>query len=252
MTRSVYDVLAQDGIADVPGLTLAQAQEFMNYLGKCPTWNGHVKAYSLGKPGTTEPDATSCWEMEHTILAPHFFERALQLTTVAEVYLGQEPVLYSVNCFTTYPGKAAPRIDLQEFHRDRDDVKFVAMFMLCSNINCKEDGAHQFVIGSHLDMTPNFNDVRRVREGDVRPVDGRPVKSVCGPTGTMFLADTWGLHRGIKPMYKPRSIVWARWGVSDPPATYGLDQLTPIKKELLGARYPTDPRLQRIIRLIAS
>jgi hypothetical protein len=142
---------------------------------------------------------------------------------VAE-YLGVEtPLLYSMNCFVTRPGEAV-RPDIQDFHRDADDVKFLPMFFYLSDVG--KDGRQELRIGDH-------------------------VVGIEGKRGTVFFSDTMREHRGLKPMTDQRIVAWARFGISNPPESYKWDRLQPIDKALLGERYPADARLRESIKLLA-
>jgi hypothetical protein len=177
--------------------------------------------------------------MEDVILAPYFFEFAVTFFPLANEFLGGNALLYSFNAFTTYPSTDSTSLDVQTFHRDYDDSRFVGMFMLCSDVLSIEDGAHQFVKGSHLD-------------DDRQGVEGREIVVVTGKAGTAFLAATRGLHRGVRPIVRPRTLAWARWGVSDPPSSYGWDNLSPVPGAKLGGRVPTEPHVRNALRLVVS
>jgi hypothetical protein len=237
MTTIASEVV-RAGIAVIPRtMPTEQVIEFNNHLSGRPLWDGHVQAKSGGRGGDPASSQSTCWAMEDVILAPHFLEFAIELFPIAREILSGAALLYSLNAFTTYPREGPTSPDIQEFHRDYDDSKFVALFLLCSDVDSVEDGSHQFVPGSHSDP-------------DGRGVDGREVVNITGPAGTAFLAATRGLHRGVRPCRRPRTLAWARWGVSDPPASYGWDRLSPVPSEKLGARYPADPGLQESLRLV--
>jgi len=223
--------LETHGISIVNSLGLESAWDMTDYLEKCKQYEGHV--WRQGQVAPYPQTKVTCWPMEDVILSPHFLEFALSFTSIAEEYLGQSPLLYSINAFTTFPVTGELNPDIQEFHRDKDDTKFLALFVYLTNVESTEDGPHEFLTGTR---------------------EGAEIRDRCfmlGPPGTAFLADTRNLHRGNRPMHCPRTLAWARWGVSDPPASYAYDQLAPIDAKLLGDRYPTDPYLQQSIRLVA-
>lgn len=168
-----------------------------------------------------------CVHTDDAIVAPHIFERGLELTDVASAYLGRDPaVAYSANAFWTCPGPAALREDIQAFHVDQDDVRFLAMFVYLTDVTDDAGGPQ-----------------------DLEGPDG-VVRTIYGPAGTVFLADTSRLHRGRKPTGGERGIAWWRWGVSDRPPANAWDKIEPISAAQLGDRYPPDPRLQESIKLL--
>lgn len=228
----MVQALQRDGIVSVPGLKPAQVDAIAEALKACPRYAGHVKRE--GRPYTGQP--IHCWDMHDLLRAPHFWEWALALTPMAEAYLGPTPLLYSLNVFESVPDDLPPHPGLEVFHRDYDDTRFVAAFMYLTDVG-PGDGAHIYQCGTHRD--------------DQAP----PLVSTAemyGVRGRAWLADTRGLHRGCRPMTKPRRLAWARWGVSDPPASYVRDCLTPLPKAQLGARYPIDPEIQRCVRLVVA
>jgi len=224
----VLDVLAREGIVTVPGLSASAVRHMLDGLGH-PTHHGHVHGASVA---AHQPGNSACWSMADVLGAPHFFEFALALTSSAGRYLGQTPRLYSLNAFTTYPIDGPLNPDIQEWHRDRDDSRFLALFVYLTDVLHLEDGAHQFQGGTH--------------EG----AESGKVFTILGPAGTAFLADTRGLHRGERPVGNTRTMAWARWCISDPPASYLWDAQTPASRDVLGDRYPADPSLRESIKLV--
>jgi hypothetical protein len=168
-----------------------------------------------------------CVSTADAIQAPHFFKRGLAATDIAAAYLGRDPpVAYSCNAFWTRPGTAAIRADIQDFHRDADDVRFLAMFFYLNDVLNDAAGPHDLIGPDGVSRT------------------------VVGPAGTVFLADTSFPHRGRKPIAGERGMAWYRWGVSDRPPAGVWDKIAPIPSELLGADYPDDPRLRESVKLL--
>ena len=223
--------LFKNGIVEY-GL-MSGASEMLAFLETCQSYHGHVKGASVAKRNAGN---STCWAPEDILRAPHFFEFAMQFTDTARTYLGHEPLLYSVNAFTTYPVEGPMNPDIQEWHRDKDDSQFLALFVYLTDVLHEEDGAHLFKAGTQTH--PSI-------------VDGE-IQTVLGPAGTAFLADGRGLHMGIRPSSRPRTIAWARWGVSDPPASYRWDKQSPVSRHVLGDRYPVDVNRQASVRLVVS
>lgn len=169
-----------------------------------------------------------CTTMHAAIVAPYLLERALELTDVAAAYLDCDPpVAYSANVFWTRPAPAT-RPDIQDLHRDEDDKRFLALFCYLTDVLEDDDGPHELV-----------------------GPDG-VARRIYGPAGTMFLANTSHMHRGIKPMRGTRGMYWWRWGISAPPASYVWDKNQPISWEEIEARYPEDLRLAWSMRLLVT
>ena len=173
------------------------------------------------------PTECFCVPTADAVVAPHLLETALSLTDVAAAYLARDPpVMYSANAFWTRPGPEAVRADIQAYHRDTDDEHFLAMFVYLTDV-LDDAGGPQ----------------------DLEGPDGM-VRTIFGPAGTVFLADTSRLHRGRKPTKGERGIAWVRWGISERPAANAWDKIEPIAASALGDRYPADPRLRKSIELL--
>ena len=219
----------------VPGLSAAQVADVNAWFATRPVYaDAHVPQTARNRgqghqPRDTLPPTEErfCACTEDAILAPHLFELGLSYTDVAAEYLDQDPpVAYSMNAFWTRPGATEPYWDIQEFHRDADDVRFLALFVFLTDVLEKADGPHQI---------QGADDV---------------IRTVYGPAGTAFLADTSYPHRGLKPTHRERGIAWYRYGVSPRPAANVWDKVEPVPAASLGSRYPTDPRLRESVRLL--
>jgi hypothetical protein len=234
----VLQNLRTDGIVPTLGLLPEQVAELTAYLTERPCYQGHVRVYGDRVPrphGHPDLGPVFCHAMADVLSAPHFWELALRTAPVARIYLGAAAHMYSVNAFWARPWPGEPTHDLQTWHRDGDDVRFLALFAYGTDVLSSEDGPHRFVLGSHEDR-----------------VDLDRCATIYGPAGTAFLADTRGLHMGERPRAGCRLLLWARWGVSERPVTYDVDELAPVPAALLGDRYPSDPASRAAVRLVAA
>ena len=248
---SGLDELRVDGIWYPPPLAPAKVDDIAACLRRAPLYASHVSAKAT-EPPTDYDDAVRRWpifspQMEPLILAPHWFEYALSFFDMAREYFGAFPRLYSFNAFFACPLVGPLYTDTQAWHRDGDDTHQFTIFMLGSDVMKAEDGEHLYQRGTHL-----IDDDHLGRDWRETPKDTSIIEHVLGQRGTVILVDTQGLHLGTRPMTKPRLLVWARYAVSNPPASYHWDSLKPVAKEKLGDRYPTDPQLQEAIRLVVA
>lgn len=223
-----------EGIVELPWkLSPEQVSDFVNHLKSRPVYSGHVIVHGDRQPIAFEHSKhmeAACYEMESVVTAPHFFEWALRLTDFAGFSMGEFPRMYSCNAFWTRPGPSEDNPHIQVWHRDRDDRKFVALFLYGTDVLTEDDGPHLFALGTH-----KFND------GQNRPPESRePVKRIFGSAGTMFLANTAGLHLGLKPKSHERLLAWARWCVSKEPYSYKFDGLKPVPASKLSIPRPLD------------
>ena len=197
--------------------------EVVHHLRGCPTYPGHVRAYSAERPDAP----TSCYDMRDVMTAPGLFSYIVDKTWIAADYLRVAlPRLYSINAFWTFlGGEDAP--DIMKWHRDADDERFVALFIYGTDVLKDEDGAHYFTC----------------KDGNQRVV--------LGQAGTAFMEDPSQLHMGKHPTTQPRLLIWARWGVSEVPPSYKWDKLRPMSRNDLPS-YPSDQRLQKSVELVVQ
>jgi hypothetical protein len=222
------EAFRNSGVQVLDPLTPHQLEEALHWLHNRPVFVGrHV--VQADTDFTTWANAAKanvlCWTLETAVTTPHILERALAEIDFAAEYLGvATPLIYSMNFFCTRPGQPV-RPDIQDWHRDTDDVRFLPMFFYLTDVGA--DGRQELRLG-----------------------DGREA-AIEGKAGTVFFSDTAREHRGLKPQHQERIVGWARWGISDPPASYKWDKLGPINARLLGNRYPESQRLQEAIKLVA-
>jgi hypothetical protein len=128
---------------------------------------------------------------------------------LAGKYLRCMPTIDDVMAWWTIPGRPAP-FEEQFFHRDNDAVGFIKLFVYLSDVT-PEEGAHVYVPGSQADTNLLGRRVRYTDEdvAKVYPLE-RHVR-MSGGIGTMFLEDTYGLHRGAVPETKPRLVFQVRY-----------------------------------------
>lgn len=231
---NLVEELRATGLARLPvRLTRAEVADVGAWFSRRPAYlDAHVPQTARNRghgPSGEVPPECECWcaETADAIMAPHLFEFGLSCTDLAARFLARDPpVAYSMNAFWTRPGPTPPRRDIQEFHVDADDERFLALFFCLSDVLDDADGPFE-----------------------VEGPDGA-VRRVAGPAGTAFLADTRLPHRGPKPTRGVRGVAWYRWGVSDRPPANVWDSIEPVPIEAFGARYPVDPRLRESVRLL--
>ena len=112
-------------------------------------------------------------------------------------YLGASPVQDLVTMWwSAAAGERGSSAAAQQFHFDLDRLRFVKLFVYLTDVD-DHTGPHAFVKGSHTDLAPAFRAARRYGDDEVEPAYGDAVTYIKGPRGTMFLADTRALHKGV-------------------------------------------------------
>jgi hypothetical protein len=249
----VLNDMRRDGISRLP-ITFPD-QDVIEHLVGAEVFNAHVaaKATASAKFGSAAMAnwPMFCHSMQDIVTAPHILETALSLYPLVQDYFGEPPLLYSMNAFWTQP--VPPNVpkyaDTHWWHIDGDDRQQLVVFFMGTDIPTKEDGAHLYQRGSHK-FYPNPSKERLGYDYE-NPHDSI-VAVMTGSAGTIFLSDPRGMHMAPRPKSKPRMLAWARFGVSDPPVSYGWDKLSPVPRALIGDRFPSDPVLQQAIHLVCS
>ncbi len=121
----------------------------------------------------------------------------MSLLRVAQGYLGCRPVF--TGCTMWWSAAYLDQPDdyaAQMFHFDMNQIKFLKVFIYLTDVT-PENGPHVFVKGSHRRLPKALLEDRRYTDQEVLAhFPAERTVSLTGPTGTMFVEDTRGLHKG--------------------------------------------------------
>lgn len=118
------------------------------------------------------------------------------LLAVAQRYLGAPPVQDLLAMWwSAAVGPPDSSAAAQQFHFDLDRLSFLKVFVYLTEVN-EHTGPHVYVRGTHRDVPRQFRKDRRYSDAEVVPIFGEDIRTISGPRGTVFLADTRGLHKG--------------------------------------------------------
>jgi|JI10StandDraft_1071094.scaffolds.fasta_scaffold70580_3 hypothetical protein len=98
------------------------------------------------------------------------------------------------------------------YHRDVDDLRFVKLFAYLTDTDVA-NGAHSFVRGSHRSSLLT----RRgpISDEQVRAAFApQDILTITGKAGTVFLENTWGIHRPLLATQGRRLIFSALYGLT--------------------------------------
>jgi hypothetical protein len=132
---------------------------------------------------------------------PHVMDIANdhRFLSIATDYLKCRPTISSIGIRWSYPNSKSTTV--QGWHRDNDDWKYVKFFMYLTDVD-EDSGPHIFIRRSHRESLPikskNYTDEylsKHYGSGRIK---------IIGQRGTMFMADTSGIHKGEVPTRKPR------------------------------------------------
>jgi hypothetical protein len=225
------DLLRQDGCLDLgQRLDREQAAEVKKYLESKPLrlgpvpqhWNTQVASLDDVPRGAN----FACYDRLDLWSSPHLLELVSgdDLLDLAQSYLGCTPTLCSFNAYWALSERPAdPK--LQAFHRELDDGRSLAIFVLLTPVEDLEDGAHFYVETSH-DLACLEAGLRADGVGTkldyllvgpfVAPMAmrlfGRNARRFKGPAGAAFCIDGFGLNRSVVPRSRPKLLLEFRFG----------------------------------------
>ena len=214
-----------DGYAVLPPLLVdEQIEAMLAFLAECePVGNAALADYRLS-------DVVNCPQVMELANHP-------RLLGLAGSYLGCAPTISTIGIRWSRPcGQAA---SVQSFHRDPDDWKMVKFFTYLTDVTAGS-GPHVFVAGSQRETPPLF--ARRYSDEEVADKYGKELcVTIEGPRGTMFLADTSGVHKGAAALTAPRLMLEVGYTVLP---VYALDyHPKPLARSVFGL----DPYINRLI-----
>lgn len=272
--RALLPELRERSHVKIPGL-LDNAARLRDYFGTLPVHKGaHVFSFdgamrSLADVRSDFPMAG--YNSDFVLKAPGLLETLNDpaLIDLIEQYLGCVPTLYSLNAWWTFPAEKPEMTNVQFFHRDTDDWRFLTLFLYLTDVG-PDGGPHEVIPGSHsvdgmkklLKSVPWWRSKMDVERSFVDDM-GEEFSSACeqhfrnaavqltGPAGSMFLVNTLALHRGIVPTRTDRLIIWARYGLG--PNTNSADlERGPLGIRLVPTKLQGTPREKYINRLLVQ
>ncbi len=118
------------------------------------------------------------------------------LLAVAQQYLEAAPVQDMVAMWWSAAAEGQPSsAAAQLYHFDLDRLRFLKVFVYLSDVD-GTTGPHSYVRGSHQYGPKAFRLDQRYTDAMVEAEFGDAPVTIAGPRGTVFLADTRGLHKG--------------------------------------------------------
>ncbi len=100
----------------------------------------------------------------------------------------------------------------QNFHRDYNSINFFKLFVYLSEVD-ELSGPHVYVKGSHKKDV--FNKIGRYQDKDVmNEFNEKNIISIKGPKYTMFMANTFGLHKGLPPRNNDRLLLCILYSIN--------------------------------------
>jgi hypothetical protein len=271
--------LSRSGISDPFDIFIpSQLDDILTYLKNQPTYNAHAIERSDGVPRTLEDGgADSQYAVYPNSVAarlPHIWEalRDLEIVSIAADYLKCHPRIYSYALSWSFPfseDETALYESVQTFHRDRDDFRFLSLFIFLSGTT----GDHVYAPGTQSFLgTQQFLErlTKSAQAADPFPrafelghlYNDRTAHIACGSAGPecyeritpapgrAFLADPSGLHRGDPPN-DPHLMFQVRSGLY-PNTAHHTTVFEKIPWSELAARVGDTPETRYMYEMIAD
>jgi len=93
----------------------------------------------------------------------------------------------------------------QKFHRDYESFNFLKLFVYLTDV-IGDDGGHQIVKGSHY-KNLSYKIQRYSDEEIEKNYSNEEIATIDGNKGQTFLANTFAIHRGLKPKNNDRLVL---------------------------------------------
>ena len=229
----IREALAQDGFCRFPKLVgPRRAAEMRDYFDGFEVIDPYHPALGAFRPEHARPEThIGHFEPQVVLNAPHAVDIANDdglLDAVASA-LGAKPKIAYMAAWWSVPHGDTPR-EAENFHRDVDDWRFIKLFVYLTDVD-QNSGPHSFVRGSH--RSRKLSRIQRYTDEAVENAFGlQRVEIFQGAAGSALLENTYGLHRGVPPVTRPRLIFQVVYGLSRMP--YGPPRPICDRKSLPG------------------
>ena len=133
-------------------------------------------------------------------------EPLMQLLAVVTSYFGTIPVTSFVKVRSTF-SNYLPTADTQFFHADFGSYRILKAFIYLNDVDL-DGGPFCYIEGSHARKFEGWDQKSRFADEELRDVYGADCVTACtAKVGDIYLAETTGFHRGLKPTRHDRNIV---------------------------------------------
>jgi hypothetical protein len=227
-----------------PLIDRSQIDELMAYLAGQTCRDPYRPQLGRFKAPDHVPSEThvSHYSNEAILDAPHLLAIANhpKVLAIVEATLGARPTIGALRLWWSTPSGSGEPEHAELFHRDVDDLAFLKLFVFLTDVD-DESGPHIFAAGSHRkDVLTRI--ARYTHEEVQMAVGPETIQRLVGPAGTSFIENTYGLHRGLPPIRKPRLVFQPLYTLR--PVIYGPKR--PLRRRRDSDPAGLDPYVNRV------
>jgi ectoine hydroxylase-related dioxygenase (phytanoyl-CoA dioxygenase family) len=192
--------LERNGLAMLPSLNLDAA----TVAAVRAQLRGHPLSdyYASTERFLVDDVPTSRTKMVHDLHAVLSCDTLVQLAnhplvlSVVGAALGAKPTLAAMLAWWTFGEhqRDQPTHFDDVYHRDVDDLAFIKLFAYLTDVT-EHTGAHSYVRGSHRSSLLVAR--RSIADLEVETCFPGQATTLTAPAGTVFLENTWGIHRPL-------------------------------------------------------
>ncbi len=216
--RSLQKLRSDGVVENLPSIEPEHLSRIIEYF-KSESCHDPYRLH-LGQFKWDEVPSSDCnmamYTSDQILRAPQVIKlfNSAHLLTWAEAYIGCKPTLDNIGCWWSYGGRVGPK-GTQHFHRDFDSIGGFKVFFYLTEVD-DQHGPHVYVRGSHkrqeLDTGLAIPD-----ELLWQHYDQTNEVVVTGNAGSSFIADTFGIHKGLLPIKGARLILSAQYNINVSP-----------------------------------
>ncbi len=178
---------------------------------------------AVAKKFLVKLDEDEAWTADHPLIRFGVCHELLDSVTAA---LGEPVRLHSANIWVTLPSIRQEPIYSQQWHRDPEDNSLIKVFLYLRDVDA-DCGPFQYILESHQrdwdycsrGTYPTQAQVEATGRERLAEMTSR-VREFTGPTGTLVLANTSGLHRGGHSNKLRLNAAWMYTTINSPHERY--------------------------------
>ena len=219
---SNVDQLKENGFQLIdPVLTEEEIEDMSIYFRskKMTNFYGIHESFTLEqKPNHVKMART---DTKTNLLCPHMIDLITndKIISMASEYLSAPATLNCVFPLWSFKEANPKPINMQLYHRDADDYKFVKLFILLTDTE-NGNGEQVYVKKSHRKESLPIEMYKIERYSDKKIEESFPedeVIKIYGKAGKCWLADTYGIHKGTVPTKTNRLLLQLQYTLDPTP-----------------------------------